>query len=84
MPLFMDVHRFEGEMPSDEDFSRAHGADLAAQDNHGVRFLKYWVSREAKVVHCLVEAPSAEAAAAVHVETAGSGPDEIYEVAERV
>ena len=83
MPLFMDVHRFEGEMPSDEDISHAHNADLAAQGSHGVRFLKYWVSKEAKVVHCLVEAPDAESAAAVHVETTGSGPAEIYEVSER-
>jgi hypothetical protein len=35
------------------------------------------------VVHCLVEAPNAEGAAAGHVETAGSAADEIYEVEER-
>jgi leucyl aminopeptidase (aminopeptidase T) len=83
MPLYIDLHRFEGEMPSDEEIKNAHAADLAAQEAHGVRYLKYWVSRDAKVVHCLVEAPSAEAAAAVHVETAGTGPEEIYQVEER-
>jgi truncated hemoglobin YjbI len=83
MPLFMDTHRFEGEMPSDEEIANAHAADLAEQDRHGVRFLKYWVSKDAKVVHCLVEAPDADAAARVHVETAGIGPEEIYAVDER-
>jgi Protein of unknown function (DUF4242) len=83
MPLFMDTHRFEGEMPSDEEIRKLHAADLEAQDAHGVRYLKYWVSNDAKVVHCLVEAPNAEAASAVHVESAGSAADEIYEVDER-
>jgi truncated hemoglobin YjbI len=83
MPLFMDTHRFEGEMPSDEEIANAHAADLAEQDRHGVRFLKYWVSKDAKVVHCLVEAPDADAAARVHVETAGIGPEQIYAVDER-
>jgi hypothetical protein len=83
VPLFMDTHRFEGEMPSDEEIKQAHAADLAEQDRHGVRYLKYWVSREAKVVHCLVEAPDADAAARVHIETTGSGPEEIYAVDER-
>ena len=83
MPLFMDVHRFEGEMPSDEQISEAHAADLAAQERHGLRYLKYWVSKEAKTVHCLVEAPDAETAKRVHVEATGEGPDEIYEVDER-
>jgi hypothetical protein len=83
VPLFMDTHRFEGEMPSDEEIREAHAADLAEQDRHGVRYLKYWVSREAKIVHCLVEAPDADTAARVHVETTGSGPEEIYAVEER-
>jgi hypothetical protein len=83
VPLFMDTHRFEGEMPPDEDIAKAHTADLAAQGRHDVRYLKYWVSRDAKVVHCLVEAPDAETAVRVHVETTGSGPEEIYAVEER-
>jgi hypothetical protein len=42
VPLFMDTHRFEGEMPSDDQIAQAHAADLAEQDRHGVRYLKYW------------------------------------------
>ncbi|MFH5824497.1 DUF4242 domain-containing protein [Georgenia sp. AZ-5] len=79
----MDTHKFEGEMPSDQQIAEAHQADLAAQDQHGVRFLRYWVSRDAKVVQCLVDAPDAESAARVHVETTGAGPNEIYVVEER-
>ena len=83
MPLFMDVHRFEGEMPSDEDIKKAHGMDLSVQEQHGVNYMKYWVSRDAKIVQCLVEAPDAEAAKRVHIESTGSAADEIYEVEER-
>lgn len=70
-------------MPSDDEIREAHAADLAAQDRHGVRYLKYWVSPEAKTVHCLVEAPDADTATRVHVEATGAGPDEIFEVFER-
>ena len=70
-------------MPSDEELRAAHAADLAAQDAHGVRYLKYWVSKEAKTVNCLVEAPNAEAATHVHVEAVGQGANELYEVDER-
>ncbi len=83
MPLFMDVHRFEGEMPSDEEIAKAHSADLAEQGAHGVNYIKYYVSREAKIVNCLVEAPDAETAAHVHVVSSGEGPNEIYAVDER-
>ena len=48
-----------------------------------VRYLKYWVSKEAKTVNCLVEAPNAEAATHVHVEAVGQGANELYEVDER-
>lgn len=83
MPLFMGPHRYEGEMPSDQEIADAHRAGLEAQGEHGVSYLKYWVSREAKIVHCLVDAPDADTASRVHVQTTGSPPDEIYAVDER-
>jgi hypothetical protein len=61
MPLFMDVHNIEGGVTAD-DVAGAHAADLATQDAHGVRYLKYWVDEPAGKIFCLVDAPDAEAA----------------------
>ena len=44
--------------------------------------LKYWFNEEKGEVFCLVDAPSAEAADAVHKEAHGLGADEITEVKE--
>ncbi|MBI2553121.1 MAG: DUF4242 domain-containing protein, partial [Candidatus Rokubacteria bacterium] len=49
---------------------------------YGVNYLKYWFDVGTGKVFCLVEAPSKEAAAAVHREAHGLVADEIIEVAE--
>jgi hypothetical protein len=81
MPLFMDVHDFDGGVSMD-DVAKAHLADLQTQGPHDVRYLRYWVDETAGKVFCLVEAPSAEAAAAVHREAHGLEADHIYRVQE--
>ena len=81
MPLFMDVHNIEGGV-SASDVAGAHQADLAAQDAHGVKYLRYWVDEEAGKIFCLVEAPDAESANTVHLEAHGLVADEIYPVSE--
>ena len=81
MPLFMDVHNIEGGVPAG-DVASAHDADLATQAAHGVKYLRYWVDEEAGKIFCLVEAPDAEAANAVHREAHGLVADEIYRVSE--
>lgn len=81
MPLFMDVHRFPGGVAMD-DFARAHLADLQTQDTHDASYLRYWVDERAGRVFCLVEAPSAEAAAEVHRQAHGLVADQIYQVQE--
>jgi hypothetical protein len=81
MPLFMDVHNVKGGV-SEADVAGAHAADLAAQDAHGVKYLRYWVNEEAGKIFCLVEAPDAEAANAVHKDAHGLVADEIYPVTE--
>ena len=81
MPLFMDVHNIEGGV-SASDVAGAHQADLAAQDAHGVKYLRYWVDEEAGKIFCLVEAPDAESANTVHREAHGLVADEIYPVSE--
>lgn len=81
MPLFMDVHHVDGGVSS-ADVDTAHQADLATQDSYGVTYLRYWANEEAGRIFCLVQAPDAEAAAAVHREAHGLVAQEIYEVSE--
>ena len=81
MALFMDTHTLEGGV-SVADVAAAHEADLATQGSHGVDYLRYWVDEEAGKIFCLVEAPDAEAANAVHREAHGLVADEIFRVSE--
>ncbi|HEX2319277.1 MAG TPA: DUF4242 domain-containing protein [Streptosporangiaceae bacterium] len=81
MPLFMDVHDVPGGVAM-EDVAKAHIADLQTQDEYDVRYLRYWVDENAGRIFCLVEAPSADAAAAVHRQAHGLVADHIYRVQE--
>jgi hypothetical protein len=81
MPLYLDVHTINGGVSLD-DVAHAHEADLRTQDSYDVRFLRYWVDEGEGKVFCLVEAPSADAAATVHREAHGLVADEIYQVQE--
>ena len=78
MPLYMDIHTVPGATP--EALKAAHDADLAVQDKHHVCYHKYWLNEEAGKVFCLVEAPSPEAAAAVHQQAHGLLAEKIIEV----
>lgn len=81
MPLYLDVHhKIEG--LTKEGIEEAHRRDLATQEKHGVRYLRYWYDTVTGRVYCLVEAPSKEMAEAVHREAHGHVADEITEVAE--
>ncbi len=81
MPLFMDVHHKVDGLTADA-VAGAHQQDLEVQDKHGVKYLQYWFDEGSGKVFCLVEAPSAEAATAVHREAHGLVADEITEVQE--
>lgn len=81
VPLYMDVHSVEGGVTID-DVVKAHRADLCTQDAHDVRFLRYWVDEVRGRIFCLAEAPSADAAIAVHREAHGLMADEVYQVQE--
>ena len=69
MGYFMDRHDFEAATAA--DVAGAHISDLAAQARYGVRFLSYWFDYERNAAFCLVEAPDAEAAQAVHRDSHG-------------
>ncbi len=81
MPLYMDVHKnVQGLTP--EGVEEAHKKDLETQGKHGVNYISYWYNEAEGTVFCLCEAPSKEAAAAVHREAHGGVADEIFEVKE--
>ena len=81
MPLYMDVHTIDGGVTVD-DVAKAHMADLQTQGKYDVRYLRYWVDEKCGKVFCLVEAPSADAASAVHREAHGLVADEVFQVQE--
>src|SRR4051794_30542801 len=81
MALYMDVHNLDGPVTLD-DVAKAHSADLEAQGDHGVHYLRYWVDEQHGKIFCLVDAPDAEAANTVHREAHGLVADEIYPVSE--
>jgi len=81
MPLYMDVHR-NVKGASTEDVAGAHRKDLETQGKHGVQYLKYWHDAGEGKVFCLIDAPSPDAARAVHAEAHGLVADEIFQVDE--
>jgi hypothetical protein len=81
MPLFMDIHtHIEG--LTEEAVAQAHEADLKTQGKYGAKYLRYWFDEGSGKVFCLIEAPSKEAANAVHREAHGLVADELIEVKE--
>jgi hypothetical protein len=83
MPLYLDTHhKMEG--LTAEEVAACHAEDLEVQDKYGVKYLRYWYDEGSGKVFCLCEAPSKEAAEAVHREAHGGVADEIFEVKEGV
>jgi hypothetical protein len=77
----MDIHeKIEGLTAA--AVAQAHARDLEVQAKHGVKYLKYWFDESTGKVFCLVEAPSRDAAAAVHRQAHGLVADKIIEVKE--
>ena len=81
MPLFMDVHTVNGPVTVD-DVVQARLADLKTQPSYRVSYLRYWVCEESGTFFCLVDAPSAIAAATVHLEAHGAVAQEVFAVHE--
>ena len=80
MSLYMDVHISLPDGTTAADVAGAHAADLQVQERYDVRYLQYWVDETGGKVFCLIEAPNADAAHAVHREAHGLVADEIYPV----
>ncbi|MEN8235174.1 MAG: nickel-binding protein, partial [Actinomycetota bacterium] len=79
MPTFMDRHdNLDGADAA--ALAQAHLADLAAQDEFGVKYLTYWFDYDRQAAFCLVDAPDAETANQVHAHAHGSVASEIIPV----
>ena len=81
MPLYMDVHDHVEGLTADA-VAGAHKRDLEVQERYGVNYLQYWFDEGSGKVFCLVEAPDAAAAEAVHREAHGLVADHITPVQE--
>lgn len=79
MPIYMDIHPDLGDVTED-DIKQAHRADLEIQDEFGVQFLTFWFNSPEGEAFCLVDAPSKEAAIAVHKASHGLVPHNVVEV----
>ena len=81
MPLYMDVHSLDGAVTG-EEVGKAHQADPQTQGSYDVRHLRYLVDGERGKIFCLVQAPTADAAATVLREAHGLLAEEIDQVQE--
>jgi hypothetical protein len=77
----MDVHDHIEGLTADA-VAKAHQADLNTQEKYNVRYLRYWFDERTGKVFCLIDAPSKEAAVAVHQEAHGLVADRLVEVIE--
>jgi class 3 adenylate cyclase len=74
----MDVHKNVKVTPA--EIAEAHEMDVQVQGKYGVTYHEWWYNDAVGSIYCLVEAPSQNAAMAVHREAHGLIPDEIIEV----
>ncbi|HJO83773.1 MAG: DUF4242 domain-containing protein [SAR202 cluster bacterium] len=81
MPIYMDTHKNVDGLTA-EAVAGAHARDVEVQGKYDVNYLRYWFNQNEGTVFCLVDAPSKEAAEAVHREAHGLIADEITEVSE--
>ena len=81
MPLFMDVHN-DIEGLNAEAVAQAHAADLQTQEKYDVKYLRYWYDEATGKVFSLIDAPTREAAIAVHREAHGLVADDLTQVTE--
>lgn len=75
----MDVHENVGDV-TEQDIKDAHQQDLAIQDLYGVQFLTFWFNSPDGQAFCLIDAPTKEAAIAVHKASHGLVPHNVVEV----
>jgi hypothetical protein len=80
--LFMDIPESLPAGATVDAVAGAHAADVKVGPQHAVTYQRYWVDEASGKVFCLVEAPDAAAAIAVHREAHGLVADRIFPVVE--
>lgn len=65
------MDRHDDVVANEADVLALHALDVAVQEKHGVQYLGYWFDPGAHSVFCFVDAPTQEAAEAVHAESHG-------------
>ncbi len=65
--MYMDIHVVPG--ATADAVAKAHLADVEAQKEHGVEYVRCWFNDSCGKIFCLVDAPTAEAAHRVHTVT---------------
>lgn len=78
MPTYMDIHDLPGVTP--EAVANAHLEDTRVQSKYGVTYHRYWINQQKGKIYCLCDAPTAEAADAVHREAHGLSAARIMEI----
>jgi len=78
----MDTHDHI-ERPTAEP-APAFEADMKAQEKFGARYLRCWFDETVGKVFCIIEAPSKDAAIAIHREAHGLIADKIVEVRRKI
>jgi hypothetical protein len=81
MKTYLDIHEHIEGLTA-EAVEGAHARDLEVQGKYNAKFVKYWYDLDTNKVFCLIEAPSKEAAIAVHKEAHGLLADQLIEVTE--
>lgn len=80
MPLYMDIHKVEGNAFTVEDIIKAHMEDLRVEQQFGVKQKMYWVNEKDQTVFCLMEGPNTDACRLVHQTAHGGTACNIIEV----
>jgi class 3 adenylate cyclase len=69
---------------SADDVAAAHIADLALQDDYGVKYHTYWLDESNGAVFCLAEGPDRDAVEEVHRHAHGNTASSIIELQDMV
>ena len=81
MPMYLDRHDgIDFGETTPQAMVEAHLKDLKVQVKYGVHYITAWFNQERGYGYCLVDAPSTDAATAVHREAHGMIADDIIEV----
>ena len=69
MPLFLDIHNFDTDLPPLKDIYEVHKIDLMEAMKYEAEIPKYYINYQSKKAFCVIDANSREEAIKVHNQT---------------